>query len=178
MSLARVSCLKKTQKGFSFVEVIISLFVLSVGFVGVVNLATTTLRNSFLQRDAVIASMLVQEGAELVYNVRDSNIARGDGSFLNMSAGSYRISAASPTLGSGSYQLSMDANGIYGYSGSNQTKFSRKILVEDTSSGGVQKRKVTSVVIWGGSTFPTSIDASHCSKSMRCSFAQTELQEN
>lgn len=186
MFCMRASFQKKSQKGFSFVEVIISLFVLSIGFVGVVNLATTTLRNSFLQRDAVIASMLVQEGAELVYNVRDTNIAQGHASFAGMSGGSYRISSANPTLGSGSYQLSMDTNGIYGYSGSNQTKFSRKIIVEETLTGSVQKRKITSVVIWGGSTFPTTIDTAHCAKSipnppgppMHCSFAQTELQEN
>ena len=44
---------------------------------GVIDLATTTLRNSLLQRDAVIASLLVQEGVELAYNVRDTNIAKG-----------------------------------------------------------------------------------------------------
>lgn len=177
----------QSQKGFSFVEVVISLFVLSIGFLGVVNLATTTLQNSFLQRDSIIASMLVQEGAELVYNVRDTNLAKGDAAFTGMSGGTYRISFESPLLASsGLYQLSMDNNGFYGYSGSTSTKFSRKIIIEDTSSGGVESRKATSVVVWGGSPFPTVIDAGHCGKSIsnpsgptiHCAFVQTELQEN
>ena len=178
----------RSQKGFSFVEVIISLFVLSIGFLGVVNLSATTLRNSFLQRDSIVASMLVQEGVELVYNVRDTNLANGNPAFSGVSSGSYRIDFSNPTLRSGSYQLSSDDNGFFGYSGSNPTKFSREIIVEDTSSGSEESRRITSVVIWGGTTFPSTIDADHCSKSapnpdssggtFHCSFVQAELQEN
>ena len=160
-------------------EVIVSLFVLSIGFLGVVNLSTTALRNSFLQRDAIIASMLVQEGSELVYNVRDTNIVKGDDLFLGISNGSYRISPDAPTLTSGPYQLSLSTNGIYGYSGSNPTKFSRKIIiVEGLSSSGGKDRTVTSVVVWGDSTFPSTITGANCNKLSRCAFAQMELQEN
>ncbi|QQR77073.1 MAG: prepilin-type N-terminal cleavage/methylation domain-containing protein [Candidatus Moraniibacteriota bacterium] len=176
----------RSQKGFSFVEVIISLFVLSIGFLGVVNLSTTTLRNSFLQRDAVVASMLVQEGAELVYNIRDTNLAKGATAFAGVSEGTYRIDFENPTLVSGSYQVSLDSNGFYGHSGTTPTKFSRKVIVAGTSSGGVESRKVTVVVVWGGTNFPTTIDTAHCGKSIvnpsgptiHCAFSQTELQEN
>lgn len=181
----------RLQKGFSFVEVIISLFVLSIGFLGVVNLSTTTLRNSFLQRDAIVASMLVQEGVELVYNVRDTNLAKGNEAFAGVSEGTYRISFENPVLAlNSSYQLLLSSNGFYGYSPGfgvgTPTKFSRKIIVADTSSGGVESRKVTVVVVWGGTNFPTTIDTAHCGKSIvnpsgptiHCAFSQTELQEN
>lgn len=168
----------RLKKGFSFVEVIISLFVLSIGFLGVVNLSTTTLRNSFLQRDAVVASMLVQEGVELVYNIRDTNLVKGATAFAGVSEGTYRIDFENPTLVSGSYQVSLDSNGFYGHSGTTPTKFSRKVIVADTSSGGVESREVTVVVVWGDTTFPLTIDTSHCNKLTHCAFSQAELQEN
>ncbi len=185
-SAPKCSSKVQLQKGFSFVEVIISLFVLSVGFLGIVNLSMVTLQNSYLQRDAIVASMLVQEGMELVYNVRDTNLAKSDTAFTNMSGGTYRISFESSSLTSGSYQLSLDNSGFYGYSGVTPTKFSRKIIIEDISGGSVQSRRVTSVVVWGGSPFPAVIDAGHCGKSVpnpsgpmiHCAFTQAELQEN
>lgn len=170
-----------------------SLFVISIGFLGVVNLSTSTLRNSFLQRDSIVASMLVQEGIELVYNIRDTNLAKGDPAFSNILGSAtglpYRASFESPTLVSVLLSvppLSMDGQGFYGYSGTTQTKFSRKIIVKDTSFGGAQSREITSVVIWGGTTFPSLIDESHCGKSLpnpsgqpiHCAFARAELQEN
>ncbi len=191
------------QKGFSFLEVIISLFVLSVGFLGVITLATSTLRNSLMQRDAVIASALVQEGIELVYNIRDTNVAKygesnafdGDGkpstSNDNINAGSYRIDYLNssglrsvncvrrPT----SCKLSL-SNGFYRYAvgaGVSRTKFSRKVIIEDTSDipNNVIARKITSVVVWGTEGFPSSsVTATTCNKSTHCSFTQAELQEN
>lgn len=193
----------RSCRGFSFIEVIISLFVLSIGFLGVVSLATTTLRNSFLQRDSVVASMLVQEGAELVYNVRDTNIAKGNDAFDGDSSvslddiqtGSYRIGYSNPNFSSSCStfeecrlsSFSVGSNNFFGYgAGGTPTKFSRKVIIEDTLSGSGRSRKVTSVVVWGGSPFPASIDTEHCGKSIpnppnptiHCAFAQTELQEN
>lgn len=183
-----------SQQGFSFVEVIISLFVLSIGFLGVVNLSTATLRSSFLQRDATIASMLVQEGIELVYNVRDTNLVRGvdsfDGSpsdvYDDINPGSYKIGYSNPNLFStcstfATCRLMFIASGsntLFGYGSGTPTKFARRILVEDTSTGGARSRKVTSVVVWGETEFPGSIDSDHCNKSTHCTFSQTELQEN
>lgn len=194
---------RQALKGFSFVEVIVSLFVLSIGFLGIVNLATATLRHSFLQRDSVVASMLVQEGAELVYNVRDTNLANGYNAFGgdpgistdNIQTGSYRIDYTSPNFASSCStfdecrlsSFSAGSDHFFGYgSGGTPTKFSRKIIIEDTSSGGMQSRKVTSVVVWGGSPFPSTVDSNHCGRSIsdpphptiHCAFAQTELQEN
>lgn len=163
-------------RGFSFLEVIISIFVLSVGFLGVIQLATTTLGQSFLQRDAVIASMLAQEGVELVHNIRYTNLAKGDPAFTNITAGDHRISATNnpPALGSGSYQLSLNSNGEYGYSGATPTKFHRKIII----SGAGATRNVTSIVsgrlVEG--VFPAANEA-NCNMLSRCVFVRAQLQE-
>jgi len=180
----KMSKRKKTQKAFSFIEVMISLFVLSVGFLGVIDLATTTLRNSLLQRDAVIASLLVQEGVELAYNVRDTNIAKGQSSFTGITAGTHRTSYSNPSFSACSTfadcQLSfvsVGANNFYGYGAgsADTTKFSRKIVVE--GSGSDLTRTITSIVSWGGSFPSDPVTAATCNKSNQCDFTQSVLQE-
>lgn len=170
---------RSSQKAFSFLEVIISLFVLSVGFLGVINLAATTLRYSFLQRDATIASMLVQEGAELVYTIRDTNAAKGDPVFTGISEGSYRVSPLGSSIsleGNSDSVLRRDNNGFYIHgNGGTATKFSRRVFV----SGSGSTRTITVVVTWGSGTPPSNPSESNCSLSTipRCSFARTELQD-
>lgn len=172
----------RTQRGFSFLEVMISLFVLSIGFLGVINLATATLRNSMLQRDAVIASMLVQEGAELVYNIRDTNLARGNTAFAGFTDGSFKIDYKNPSFSGcsdfNSCQLNAVVSGsntFYGYDpNAPKSKFSRKILV---STGGTD-REITSVVVWGKGVFPVgAVNGTSCTTAGYCSFAKTQLQE-
>ena len=198
---------KRLQKAFSIVEVVMSLFVLSIGFMGIMKMTTTTLSSSLLQRDSVIASMLVQEGIELVYNIRDTNIAQNNsdvfnGILPNISVGSslvckiyYSDSTLQQCGVSSGFALSANGN-FYGSAGT-PTKFSREIIVKnvDTVVGGVtvRAREITSVVVWGGSSwngspFPTTVDGTNCGKSTpnptnpllrnHCSFARTELQVN
>jgi Tfp pilus assembly protein PilV len=161
----------------------VSLFVLSIGFVGVVQLATATLRNSFFQRDAVIASLLVQEGIELVYNVRDTSVAGGGGAFdgIPEATASYRVSPLGSTVSlesSNDYVLRNDANGFFVHGGSGMlTKFRRRVIV---SSPSTDRRRIASAVTWSGADPPDTLAGlnSDCNKSNRCSFAQAELQEN
>src|SRR3989338_5479549 len=66
------------KKGFSIIEVIISVFVIAVGLVSIIGLIAGSLRESINSRNQTIAANLVQEGVELVRNVRDNNWASGD----------------------------------------------------------------------------------------------------
>lgn len=177
---------KKVYLGFSLLEVVISMFVLSVGMLGVMQLMTATLRHSFNQRDAIIASQLAQEGIELVYNIRDTNIAAGNSAFENIESGTNkRIDATSPTptlSGSTDFSLYKDSSHAYTHSSSSgnmQTKFSRKIMVEEiVSSLGLSSRKVTSYVIWGSESFPSNGNnpEESCLIMNHCAFAQVILQ--
>jgi Tfp pilus assembly protein PilV len=171
---------KRRLGGFSFLEIIISIFVLSVGFLGIIQLATATLRSSFFQRDAVIASMLVQEGIELVYNIRDTNVAKGNDAFDALGGGSYKIDYMNPSLSNctsfSDCQLSLVASsGFYKHDGGTPTKFSRKIIVD---SSDPDKREITSVVSWDGATLPSSVNETTCSVSKKCAFSQAEFQRN
>lgn len=168
------------MKGFSFLEVIISLFVLSVGFLGVTKLSVETLKQSFLQRDALIASLLAQEGVEGVYQIRDSNASRGESDvFVGIAAGTYRVDIGNPSALSvpgdaNFYRLYFDDDNFYKHLPDGlPTKFSRRVVVENIDAG--LARRIVSMVVWSRNDFPSVND---CNKSNRCTFSWTELREN
>lgn len=170
--------------GFSLLEVVIAMFVLSVGMLGVMQLMTGTLRYSFSQRDAVIASQLAQEGVELVYNIRDTNMAAGNAAFQNIDEGSnWRIDAmnSTPALSGGTFTLYEKSDHSYTHvsSGNTATRFSRKIMVNDITSGSILSKRVTSFVVWSSGTFPTNASnpEADCLVADHCSFAQVILQD-
>ena len=185
-SLLKISRRKMSAThGFSLLEVVIAMFVLSVGMLGVMQLMSGTLRYSFNQRDAVIASQLAQEGVELVYNIRDTNMVAGNEAFNGISGGSWRIDATSsvPVLtGSTAFSL-YDRTSDHAYthnaSSATETRFSRKIVVNDINSGSILSKKVTSFVVWSGGSFPAdaSNPETNCLVGDHCAFAQVILQD-
>lgn len=67
----------KKRRGFSLIEVIVALFVVSVGLVGMISLVFYSTRGESVNRDRLIASQLAQEGVELTRNVREDNWLKG-----------------------------------------------------------------------------------------------------
>lgn len=65
--------LRKAKKGFSLIEIITVLFVVSLGLVGLLSLIIQNIQSQSYNKDNLIAYQLAQEGAELVRKVRDSN---------------------------------------------------------------------------------------------------------
>ena len=65
--------LKKKQKAFTLVEVLIAVSILTIGILSGFILITKVLYNTAVIQDRLIASFLAQEGIELVRQVRDSN---------------------------------------------------------------------------------------------------------
>ncbi|EKE19523.1 MAG: hypothetical protein ACD_8C00144G0006 [uncultured bacterium] len=63
----------KLQKGFSLVEVLVSLMVLSIGLLGVSALMVGNIKSAANAKDQVIASALAQEGVELIRNFKFNN---------------------------------------------------------------------------------------------------------
>ncbi len=62
-----------TNKGFTLIEVIITLFLLFVGISGSFLLIYRLLTMSEINNSRLIAANLAQEGVEIVKNIRDSN---------------------------------------------------------------------------------------------------------
>ncbi len=63
----------KTNAGFTLVEAIVAMGVISVGFVGSLVLLSKSASQAGVLKDRVIAAHLAEEGVELVRNIRDTN---------------------------------------------------------------------------------------------------------
>lgn len=61
------------MKGFTLIETIIALAVITTGFLGVLSLLATTQASFSLIRDGLVAAAMTQEGIELTRNIRDNN---------------------------------------------------------------------------------------------------------
>lgn len=66
----------KKEKGFSIGEVMVAMFILLVGMVDAIFLTVRSMGELYDSRDAIIATLLAQEGVELVRNVRDNNVTQ------------------------------------------------------------------------------------------------------
>lgn len=64
---------KKRSFGFSLVETIIVLFIVSTGLLGILSLIIQNIQSQDYNKNNLIAYQLAQEGIELTRKVRDSN---------------------------------------------------------------------------------------------------------
>jgi len=164
------------SKGFSLLEVIIALFVLSVGILGMLSLISNSISNSNGAKDMIVASQLAQEGVELVRNKRDSNALIDPTNVFSglSSADNCRIDVTSTLSCAGSsYNLNYASDGVtyrFVHSTGSSTKFSRKIVITSPST---EERKVRSFA-WWGPTIP-SADGSNCYNVNKCIYVDTVL---
>lgn len=62
-----------SQHGFSIIEVMIGIFVFSLGLISIYALLASSLNVNSYNRNAIVASQLAREQIEFIYNLRDSN---------------------------------------------------------------------------------------------------------
>ncbi len=67
---------KLNKKGETLIEVLIALFVVTLGATTATSLIVTALRSNQFNKDSLIALNLAQEGLEFMRNLRDSNWLR------------------------------------------------------------------------------------------------------
>ncbi len=137
----------KLLTGFTIIELIISIFILSVAIVGIYGAFSMIVVLTADASDRLTAAYLAQEGIEIARNIRDTNWLASDSGtttdwLQSLSACTSDIGGceADYTTGSGAtvpfamatYQndyLKIDTNGFYNYSSGQKTKFRRQILV-------------------------------------------------
>lgn len=74
----------KRKKGFSLMEVMAAMFVVTAGLVVVIELFSKGIINSGMDRDRIVAAGLAQEGLEIVKNIRDNSLViPGNSGFEN-----------------------------------------------------------------------------------------------
>ncbi len=145
------------QNGFTLMEVFIAISILSIGVVGAFGVLPTMIKNQIMNADAFLASQIANEGMELVRNLRDSNwLKEQDWKTGLTSCGSgCEIDYDHPilTLNANRF-LKRDANGFYNYETGLNTKFKRKITIQEVAVA----LNVKVEVLWSGKGSPFLIE--------------------
>lgn len=133
----------KNRTGFTLLEVIAAIFVITVGVIGGMSAVQRTITLISISTSRLTAAYLAQEGIEMVRNIRDGNWLEGrtaevswdqglDGCSAGCEAGYTVLGLEAPSLSS--YQdrkLRIDPlNGFYNYLIGDETKFKRKITIQ------------------------------------------------
>ena len=143
------------RKGFTLLEVVIAVSVVSVGLVGALLLITRTVSQMNLFSSRLIASYLSQEGIEIVRNIRDTNwleqatdpsvlwdeglntpacLAGCEADYITGSANdTIPLKPTLPAYGTGRL-LKIDNDGFYNYSTVTDTRFKREITIVPTAT--------------------------------------------
>jgi type II secretory pathway pseudopilin PulG len=64
---------KKQKFGFSLIDVLMAVAVIAIGLIGVMSLLVQNIQAARVNKNFLVASMLAQEGIEIVRSLRDAN---------------------------------------------------------------------------------------------------------
>lgn len=137
--------------GFSLVEVMAVLFLVSMGLIGVLALLVQSMQVRYINRNAMTAYSLAQEGIELVRHVRDSNWRQSEPWLTGLAAGEYCLDYQDPVPVSTSGQgcrLYIGADGFYDHVnslGDQASPFYRKVSV---SAVATSSAVITADISW------------------------------
>lgn len=169
----------KNHNGFSFLEVMLSVFILVVGIMAAITLMGKSIKESLDSRNQIVASLLAQEGAELVRNIRDNNWATGAVTFNNINNGTCRIDPVNNVVSgvnlpqcAGQSKVLKYNSGTFKYehiSGTN-TKFLRQVIIANGATA--DEKSIISMVTWSGVSFPA---VASCNTGNQCAYAQETL---
>jgi len=146
---------KNKKFGFSILEVTIAIGIISIAMLGVISLVAQNMQVQNLNKGYIVASMLAQEGLELVRNIRDKNwLTPGNTWYEGISdqSNSYvftidytgTINTTVTGIDNPQAQLSLDAYNYYVHVGGTAAPFFRLIKVDYK----VTYLIVTSTVQW------------------------------
>lgn len=177
----------KKEKGFSFIEVVISVFILLIGILAAISLLSKSMANLIDSRNQIIASQLAQEAIELVTNKRDNNFASGalsgfttfPGVGTTASQCCYIINYTDPTTITGPIASDSSAklnyNGsFYTHSAATSTIFNRKMSFDYDLASPTQLDVIVYVWWTNNGVFPGT---SSCTTAQKCIFAKDTLTD-
>lgn len=146
------------NSGFTLLETIVAVAVLTTGILTIVTLLTEALQATERAKNASIASSLAQEGVEVVHNIRTTNWLEGDEYDAGLDPGDYCVDHDSVALQSCS-NFSLFWNGTaytHTAADADTTPFERQISIRDKNnpedSGTSTIVQVRSVVSWDDRT--------------------------
>jgi Tfp pilus assembly protein PilV len=139
---------RRQQSGFSLLGVIVAVFIISIGLMGILNLANYALQSSYQGEAGTIASGLAQEGIEMVRYMRSMNIDWVNW-YSSVGNGDYRVQFNNNSfLPFADVPLNVDpTTGLYQYGGSvsSDSIYYRRINIQKLSA---DEMKVIAEVKW------------------------------
>jgi prepilin-type N-terminal cleavage/methylation domain-containing protein len=174
----------KFNRGFSLIEVLVTLLILSFGIAAVTFLMAANIQSSIDAKNQIIASQLAQEGAELVRNLKDNrnsdlyNLTKGGSPYNNL-----RIDMTMSKLDSGpDKRLYLNGN-FYTHSlAGTSTKFFRTLSleVEGDATETPSSRVVTALiyVTWNNEGFVGELsNLTNCNTGNKCVSVVSKLPD-
>jgi len=144
------------KAGFSLMEILVVLFIVSTALLGVVSLIIQNIQVQSINKNSIIASSLAQEGIELIRNVRDMNWKTGQEFYDKLDDGNYkidyRLSAPIQITDASQTKIylkdSFYVNDNGSESGLTPTIFSRQIVITRLNSYFGSPLQIRSIVSW------------------------------
>lgn len=161
---------KTVRRGFSLIEVLVTLLILTISITGVTFLMTKNIASVQNSKNQIIAAMLAQEGIELVRNLKDNEdpshpLTASVNCMISRTMTAIDCSPNDKRLG-----LNSGAQGFYEHGAGSPTKFFRRVDIEiDGSLGNPSTRviTVTSYVTWNNVGFNFSLPGG-CTTANKC----------
>ena len=149
---------KKNKKAFSLIEIVIVLFIISMGLIGILSLIVQNIQSQDYNKNNLIATQLSQEGIELVRRLRDNNFRQGRDFNFGLASVSGEIFSycfdyndVALTISSEACLLRIDGDNFYVHETTGVSSgFSRLIKIELTNEDIAEDvvLKVISEVSW------------------------------
>jgi len=158
----------KNNAGFSLLEVMVAISIMTVGLGGAMALITMSMNAGVVSSDRLVAANLAQEGIEVVRSIRDINYTndsvRWQTWYDNISNGTYSVQFDSQDFGS-SYGTPLyyhTSAGRYDYNaaGGIASPYKRSIILtrgQTDGSGKLIELKVVCVVTWKDKSIDKSL---------------------
>lgn len=149
------------MKGFTLIEVIVAIGILSFVSVGAMFAISLSLASAARIQNNLIAANLAQEGLEIIRGIRDRDWHLGNGFGASLPSGSYLVEARDQSLNPFAETfLKKDSGGFYSYTSGQDTIFKRKIIIENSDQNPPTIEKVAKVEIsWQERSSPKTIQA-------------------
>jgi len=134
------------KSGFTLVEAMVAIFVVTVGTIGALGLITQSISFGRTSSNQAIAVYLAQEGVELIRNIRDTNFLTApavpwDKDLTACSDGCEIDYNDTVPTSFADKKLLINSGGFYNYdTGSEETLFKRKITITKPPAGLMEVR--------------------------------------
>lgn len=141
----------KNGAGFTIIEVLIAVAVITIGILGILVIIHQTIAYMALSSSRLVATYLAQEGMEIVRNIRDTNWLNARSWNDGLNQGDYEADYNDPSLLSWGNNYLKINGGFYNYDSGDLTRFKRKITISDpgqASCGNAPCLSVKAEVFW------------------------------